>query len=570
MTRPLTRTTSIAAAVCLLGGIAGAAHAQGGSLDLTPVGSYSTGVFDASAAEIVAHHPATQRVFVVNADQAVIEVLNIADPSEPTKLFELTTTGITADDGSTVPEGAVANSVAVREDGLVVVAVESDPKTDAGWLVLFDGNAEGSEPLGAVRVGAQPDMIALTPKGDRAIVANEGEPADDYSTDPEGSVSILKLPKRLEAASQNDVRTADFHAFEGENLPESVRIHGGREDAGTGSPEFPVSENLEPEYITVSANGSRAYITLQEANAIAELNVHSGKITDVFPLGTVDRTEVPMDASDKDGEINITTHPVQGFRQPDAIASYRLRGTDYLITANEGDSRDWDGYSEEIRVADLGQDGLPPVCESVVEGLTAEDGSPMIVEQLQDDEKLGRLNITTAQGLAEDGSCYETLYAYGSRGFSIFTPDGDVVFDSGAQFEEITAERYPEFFNSNHTETNFEGRSDDKGPEPEGVVVGEIDGHTYAFISLERIGGVMVYDITDPENAEFTTYVNNRDFTVSVEDEIEEDPSALDRAGDLGPEGLAFISAKDSPEGVPLLVVGNEVSGTTTAYEITR
>lgn len=570
MTRQLIRTTSIAAAVCLLGGTAGVAHAHGGSLDLTPVGTYSTGVFDASAAEIVAHHPGTQRVFVVNADQAVVEVLDLADPSEPTKLFEIATTGITADDGSTVPEGAVANSVAVREDGLVVVAVESDPKTDAGWLVLFDGSAEGSQPLGAVRVGAQPDMVALTPKGDRAIVANEGEPAEDYSTDPEGSVSILKLPKRLGAPSQNDVRTADFHDFEGEDLPEGVRVYGGREDAGTGTPEFPVSKNLEPEYVTVSTNGSRAYITLQEANAIAELNVHSGKITNILPVGTVDRTEVPMDASDKDGKIDITTHPVQGFRQPDAIASYRLRGTDYLITANEGDSRDWDGYSEEARVKDLGRNGLAPICESVVEGRTTEDGSPMTVERLQDEENLGRLNITTAQGLTGDGSCYETLYTYGSRGFSIFTPDGDVVFDSGAQFEEITAERYPEFFNSNHTETNFEGRSDDKGPEPEGVVVGEIDGHTYAFISLERIGGVMVYDITDPENAEFTTYVNNRDFTVSVEDEIEEDPTALERAGDLGPEGLAFISAEDSPEGVPLLVVGNEVSGTTTAYEITR
>lgn len=570
MERQFARTTSVtaAAAVCLLGGTAGAAHE--GSLDLTPVGSYATGVFDASAAEIVAHHPATQRFFVVNADEAVVEVLDLSDPSRPTEFFDLTTTGVTADDGSTVPEDAVANSVAVRDDGLVVVAVESDPKTDAGWLVLFDGNAETSEALGAVRVGAQPDMVALTAKGNRAIVANEGEPAEDYSTDPEGSVSIVKLSPRLEAPAQEDVRTADFHAFEGDGLAEGVRIFGGREDAGTGTPESPVSENLEPEYITVSANGSRAYITLQEANAIAELDVHSGKITDVVPIGTVNRDEVPMDASDRDGEIDISTHPVQGFRQPDAIASYRHRGTDYLVTANEGDSRDWEGYSEEARVKDLGQDGLAPICDSVVEGRTDDDGAPLTVEQLQADENLGRLNITTAQGLSEDGSCFETLHTYGTRGFSILTPDGGVVFDSGAQFEEITAEVHPEFFNSNHSETDFDGRSDDKGPEPEGVVVGEVDGHAYAFIGLERIGGVMVYDITDPENAEFTTYVNNRDFSVSVEDEIEEDPTALDRAGDLGAEGLVLVSAEDSPEGVPLLIVSNEVSGTTTAYEITR
>ena len=547
--------------------------ADGAAFALTPVGTHETGVFDASAAEIVTWYAAAQRVLVVNAMSGSVDVLDASDPTAPVKEYEIDAAGTVAADGSVIPGGSVANSVAVREDGLGVVAVEAPVKTDDGWLVVFDANADAPVVLGAYRIGALPDMVAFTPNGERALVANEGEPAEDYSVDPEGSVSVVALPKSLvnrgksgqhgpNAITQDKVATADFHAFEGGNLPEGVRIFGGREDAGTGVPERPVSENLEPEYITVAANGRTAWVSLQEANAIAEIDVNSATVTDIWPLGTVDRMVVPFDASDRDDEINITTWPVQGFRLPDAIESYTVRGTSYIVTANEGDSRDWDGYSEEVRVKDLGEDGLPPVCESVA----AEAG--MSVEELLADENLGRLKITTVQGYDEAQGCYTELYAYGSRGFSIFDDSGALVFDSGSQFEEILAEAVPEYFNSNHSETNFEGRSDDKGPEPEGVVLGEVDGRTYAFIGLERIGGVMVYDITDPAGAFYVTYVNNRNFEVSVEDADDVD-AALAAAGDLGAEGLAFVPASESPTGQALVVVGNEVSGTTTFFEVT-
>src|SRR5690606_25021601 len=182
---------------------------------------------------------------------------------------------------------------------------------------------------------------------------------------------------------------------------------------------------------------------------------------------------------------------------------------------------------------------------------------------------LGRLNVSIASGLAADGSCYEELYSFGSRSFSIWTTGGEQVFDSGDAFEQITAEAIPEFFNSNHSESNLEGRSDDKGPEPENLAIGTVGDRTYAFIGFERVGGLMVFDITDPAAAAYVTYVNNRDFSVSVEDA--EDPAAvLDQAGDLGPEGITFVAAEDSPTGEAMVIVGGEVSGTTTFFGVSE
>ena len=546
-----------------------ASFADADAFSMAPVGSYETGVFDQSAAEIVAHYAAEQRLLVVNAAAARVEVLDVADPAEPTKLFDLQTTGVLSSDGSVVPADAVANSVSVRADGLGAVAVESSPKTAAGWIVFFDAAGDG-EALGAVRVGALPDMVAFSPDGTRLIVANEGEPADYYTVDPEGTISLIDAPATVSVPAQTAVRTADFHAFEADGatpVDPAVRIFGGRADAGTVTDADPlvrpVSENLEPEYATFSSDGSTAWVSLQEANALAIVDVATATVTEVVPLGTVDRSVVPFDPSDRDGAdggpaISIGTWPVQGYLMPDTIDSYEADGDTYIVTANEGDSRDWSAYSEVARVKDLGDDGLAPVCDSIDPSLLTDAG-------------LGRLNITTANGLSADRSCYETLYTFGGRSFSILDAAGTSVFDSGDAFEQLLAEVAPESFNSNHTATGVDGRSDDKGPEPEGVALGEIDGRTYAFIGFERVGGIAVYDVTEPTRASFTAYVNNRDLSVSAEDEIDDgaDPAdVLTRAGDLGPEGLAFVSAADSPTGEPLLAVGNEVSGSTTMYAI--
>ena len=530
--------------------------ADDATISLDPVGTFETGVFDAGAAEIVAFHPATRRTFTVNAEAGTIDVLDSRDPSQPSRIGTITAEGTPAP-GGPIPAGASINSVAVRSDGLVVAAVEAPTKTDPGWLLL--GSARSLRASKAVRVGAQPDMVALSPDGRSAVLANEGEPNDDFTVDPVGSVSVVTLPPRLLPSARPIVRTAGFTAWDpagSRTLPAGVRVFGPEV-----TPARRVSSNLEPEYVTIDARSRTAWVTLQEANAIAEVDLRTAAVTAIRPLGTKDHsvTGQGLDPSDRDSATDIRTAPVRGLFQPDGIASYVAGGSTYLVTANEGDVREWGDYVESARLKDLGKAGRPALCP----------GSPAAA--LLGDAQLGRLNVSIASGSAAGGTCIEQPHAFGARSFSVWTADGTLVFDSGEQLERIVADALPEAFNTNHTSTATDGRSDDKGPEPEGVVLGRVGGRTYAFIGLERVGGVAAFDVTDPRDVTFETYVNRRDTAVSAEDLIDDgtDPAeAVRAAGDLGPEGLAFVPAGTSPTGKPLVVVGNEVSGTTTFFEV--
>lgn len=260
-------------------------------------------------------------------------------------------------------------------------------------------------------------------------------------------------------------------------------------------------------------------------------------------LGIITLHSNSMDASDRDEAINMQNWPVMSLYQPDAITSYEVNGETYIITANEGDARDYDGYSEEARVADLFLDW------SVF---------PNALE-LQKPENLGRLKTTTSQGDIDGDGLYEVIYGYGGRSFTIWNSTGDIVFDSGDQFARITAEMSPVGFNSEGDDDSFDGRSDDKGTEPEALALGTIGDATYVFIGLERIGGIMVYDVTNPYSPSFVQYINNRDYDGRLEEGT---------AGDLAPEGIEFVPAADSPTGQPMLIVANEFSGTVTMYDI--
>ena len=524
--------------------------------DLSVAGTFETGIFDAGASEIVQAHG--NRLFSVNADAGSVFAIDMTDPAAMSELYQV---------GA---PGGVANSVAIRDDGLGVVALEdADDKTAPGRLLFFDANADEPTVLGEVTVGSLPDMVTVSPDGAYAVVANEGEPADDFSSDPEGSVGVVALPDAVAAPSQNDVRTADFHAFEGVELDDSVRDAFGP----ILNDEFPRSTTWEPEYVTVQEG--TAYVALQEANAIATVDLDTATVTDVFGLGFIDRGVVPLDASDRDPEdaptINIATYPgLYGVPMPDGVHSYRVGDETYIVTANEGDAREWGDYVEPARVKDLGTEDAPgtgPLCGNI--------------EGYDDDAALGRLEVTTEMGFDEQQGCYSELYAFGSRSFSIYSADGELVFDSGAEFEELSArlsENTPLVFNSGHDDNEFDSRSDAKGVEPENLTIGEVDGRSYAFIGFERLGGVIVYDVTDPAAPSYVEYINNRSFDVSLGDEYEalEEAGASEQelaelvnsVGDLGPEGLDFISAESSPTGVPMIVVVNEVTGSTTLYTL--
>lgn len=502
-------------------------------LDLSLIGRYSSGLFDESAAEIVAYDPANARLFVVNAAAVTVDVLNLADPANPVLLDTI--------DASA--EGGGANSVDVF-DGVAAVAIEAAVKTDPGKVVFYDTLTLAK--ISEVTVGALPDMLTFTSDGSAVLVANEGEPNAGYTVDPEGSVSVIDLTAGV---STPTVATATFTAFNAqidELRAAGVRIYG---------PGATVAQDLEPEYIAISPTEDIAWVTLQEANAVAALDfsdLSAPVIAAVLPLGFKDHMVLgnELDPSDRDPQgdpqIRIRNWPVYGMYQPDAIAAYAFNGRTYYVTANEGDDRN---------------DFIPGEETSRISGLTLDPTVFPNAAELQANEALGRLAVTTFDGDIDDDGDFDRLYALGGRSFSIWADDGTQLYDSGAEFERITAQRYPFNFNASNDENDPEGRSDNKGPEPEGVVLGEVSGRTFAFIGLERIGGIMVYEVTNPQNPRLEQYVNSRNFS--------NDPATeLALVGDLGPEGLEFIPAADSPNGSPLLVVGNEVSGTTAIYQI--
>ena len=388
--------------VVALGLMAAAPRAGAQAIQLTPIGSYQTGLFADGAAEIVAHDARTQRLFVVNGADATIDVLDINNPTNPTLLFSIDVT----------PYGAIANSVAVHPTlGYVIAAVENDDKQAPGQAVFFNLNGDF---LGQVTVGALPDMVTVSPNGMFVIIANEGEPSDDYEVDPEGSISIIDLKRSPARLTQADVRTVGFGAFNFVPLDPSIRVFG---------PNARVAQDLEPEYIAVSSDSRTAYVTLQENNALAVIDLFEGWVEALVGLGFKDYNAAGngFDASNEDGAINITNWPVKGMYQPDAIAAFHTLSGDFLITANEGDARDYDGFSEEERIKDL----------------TLDPTAFPDAATLQLDENLGRLKTTSMNG-DTDGD-FDELYAYGARSFSIWSADGTLVYDSGDDLEEITA-----------------------------------------------------------------------------------------------------------------------------------
>ncbi len=905
--------------------------AQASALTLIPLGTHATGVLDSGAAEIVAYDPETARAFVVNAASATIDILDISDPTAPIQVGAIDVT----------PYGGQANSVAVH-DRLLAAAIEAEDKQANGHIVFFTTDGEF---LNQVETGPQPDMITFTPEGTKVLTANEGEPNDDYSVDPEGSITIVDLTDGVKTLTQEHVTTVGFTAFNDIELDPAIRIFG---------PGATVAQDLEPEYIAVAPDSRTAWVTLQENNALAVLDLTTNQVIALLPLGykdynrpqadltTIEISDLPvlgtttagqeillggfsglfyegvnpangrliftthpdrgpnaepvdvdgdgieerpfplpdfqtrlvrlevdlqsgaafvtdeillqrangmpitglpnlvgdpgmayadekpvdllgnpllldpyggdfegivraddgsywmvdeyrpaiyhftsdgvlidrfvpegtnaegdelgtealpaifaqrranrgfeavaysngylyafiqspldnpdtpndasskgsnivrilefdttrnettgqyiylldgdgvdkigdavalnsheflvierdsatgsgarkyiykidissatnihgrddlpvhanqglerqerlglavagiqpvqkqlyvdlgtlgynqvdkpeglalidentlavindndfrlsgtfdlatglltdnptpqpillgiihlrsngLDASDKDEAIHIRPWPILGMYQPDAIAAYQANdGQVYLITANEGDARDYQGFSEEVRVEDLVLD-LAHFPNAT---------------WLQAPNNLGRLRVSIANGDMDGDGLYEALYSFGGRSFAIWSADGQLIYDSGDQLARLTAERLPEGFNSDSENNSFDSRSDDKGIEPEALALGQIDGRTIAFIGLERIGGIVLVDVTDPTAPTVLDYVNLRDFQAPTE-----------KAGDLAPEGLVFIPAETSPIGQPLLLVANEFSGTTSIFLVTH
>ncbi|MBR9885323.1 MAG: lactonase family protein [Oceanospirillales bacterium] len=527
------KPTLLASALSLSLGLAFIGNAQA-AFSVTQTGHFTETCSDTEeggCTEISDYSKTAQRLYVTNATDNKLRILSLDEAGILSPMSE--ESGVPSEI-DLAPYGGGPNSVAVYGQW-VAVAVEADDKQDNGHVVVFDldGNHQRS-----IEVGALPDMLTFTPDGRYLLVANEGEPNDDYTRDPEGSISVIDTHNNWR------VRTAGFHFKNDANKGVENGTDPSQQGRGKGKakgadqltgevrvfgPGASVAQDMEPEYIAVSPDSTTAWVSLQENNALAILDIEKAEVTDVVGLGYKDhmRPGNTLDASNEDDGINMQNWPVLGMYQPDAIASFEVGGEIYILSANEGDSRDYDGYSEETRVKDLTLD------ETAFAGFD--------IAELQQKKNLGRLKVTTSQGDDDGDGDFDTLYAYGARSFSVWNSKAEQVWDSGNQFETILADYAGQGF-----DVWEDGRSDDKGPEPESVVVGMLNGKPYAFIGLERTSGIFVYDMANPKAPKAAGFMD------------------IEEMGDVAPEGLKFIPNGDSG----WLVVTSEVSSTVSVYSV--
>jgi DNA-binding beta-propeller fold protein YncE len=520
-------------------------------------------------AEIVAFHPASKSAFVTvdtSAEKSSFRRVDLAGLATTALQNPLVASNMSA--GATVSVAAHVNDGQFTAGGvqsldvsgnLLAIAIQAATKTDNGVVAFYRLDASGAANfLKKVTVGSLPDGVAFSPDGRYLVVANEGELSNTFSADgidPEGTISVIAVN---EGVPSNMATTLDFKAFNSggarsAELPAGVRI--GRAGAS-------VAQDLEPEYVTVSADSKTAYVSLQENNAIAVVDLDSKRITKVFALGYKDhglaRNKIAASDRYSNGSSSASAHTsiptlerypgLYGVYMPDGVAAYTVDGKTYVLTANEGDDRD---------------DFLNPDETARVSSLTLDAAAFPDGAALKNNAELGRLTVMAMHAAGRFGDTdgdgdYDRLYVLGARSFSVFDPEsGALVHDSGDDFERIV---YNHIDDESNVATKLKliqagqvlGRLDNKGPEPESVVIGQVGKATYAFIGLERTSAVLVYDITNPTAPRFVQLVRNT--------------TDLDN-GDISPEGMKFVPAAQSPTGKALLLVGYEISGSMAVYQ---
>ena len=525
------------------------------------------------AAEIVAYQASKKWIYAINSsgDEAVVNIIP-ADTFDTAALVKdnegiVTATNLASAITLSLNENTPgdANSIAIDANNqLLAVAMAATSVGEAGQIAFY--NISGDTPvfIKNVTVGALPDMVAFSHDGAKVVVANEGEPNGDYSIDPEGTISIIDITNGTIADNALSINFQDYNNKQAELEAQGLVFANptGRTINGNLI-NTTVAMDLEPEYVSISKDNKYAYVSIQENNGLAIINLEDNSL-ELKGLGFKDWSNLQFDASDKDGGVNFKSYPgLYGMYQPDTIASFSWKGANFIVSANEGDAREYffDASDEADCIAKGGldydaKDGcLAYIDESRVEDLTLAANFDYLNN---DDNDIGRLKVTTVKGDKNNDGQYESLYAYGARSFTIWDSNGLVVFDSGDQIARVTASVHGNAFNNNEDENKGDTRSDDKGAEPEALTLGKVGDRLFAFVGLERMSTIMVFDITNPYDVKFQDYFYNRGL----------EPSA-DISGDLAPEGMTFVPAAQSATNEALLIVGNEISGSIAVWEIT-
>lgn len=492
-------------------------------LQMSLLTSFSNGAEGTNSAEIVAFDSTSFRLYIANSIGGKLDIVDFSNPAAPSLLNSVSMT----------PYGGI-NSLTVY-NGIVAAAVENTDPQANGSVVFFDGNGAF---LNQVTVGAMPDMITFNRDYTKIVVACEGEPKTDYSVDPEGSIAIVDLTPGIAALTNTNVSIAGFTAYNGQEATlrsQGIRIFG---------PGSSAAQDFEPEYITIADDNQTAYVSLQENNAMAVVNLATATVTEIRPLGLMDYSSGNgMDASDQTSGIFISSIPVKGAFMPDALAHATIGGQEYIFSANEGDAREYTAVTDVARLSATSLDATAFPDQTI----------------LKSNQFLGRLNVLQATGDTDSDGDKDEIHTLGTRSFSIWNAaTGALVFDSKDLIEQITSSHptLSGLFNASNTSGTVvsKNRSDDKGPEPEGVATAFINGNHYLFVSLERVGGVLIFNIDNPSEPVYSGYYNNR--TVAT------------NGPDRGAEGIIYIPATASPNNHDIVILANEVSSTLSVFQV--
>jgi len=499
------------------------------ALNLTLLTSFSNGTAGTNSAEIVAFDEDVDRLYIANSIGAKLDIVNFSNPASPVLISSISTT----------PYGNI-NSV-VAHDSIVALAIENSNPQLNGSVVFLDYNGTF---LSQVTVGAMPDMITFNKNYTKILTANEGEPNATYTVDPEGSVSIIDLTPGIANLTNANVTTIGLTAYNGQQVAlvaQGIRVF---------STSASVAQDLEPEYITISDDNTKAYVGIQEANALLTIDLTNNTVISLTALGYSsygNASNNALDASDQSGAVLITGDlPIKGAYMPDALSFGTIGGQGYIFTANEGDSREFGTVIDANRINSATFTNLDPVAFP--------DASI-----LKNSKFLGRLSALKYSGDTDGDGDYDELHVMSGRSFSIRNATtGALVYDSKDLIEQIIA-NHPTFaaiFNASNTSgvPSLKNRSDDKGPEVEGIYFQTINGKPYVLLALERIGGVMVFNVENPLSPVYVAYRNNRSTTLS--------------GPDLGAEGIVTIPAAISPNGNDIVILANEVSSTLSIYQV--
>ena len=355
-------------------------------IQLFRAGMYFSGRFNQNAAEVSAYDPDTKRLFVVNRGSGKVDILDISDLSRPTKAAEI----------DLKIYGRSASGVDFHR-GILAVSVSGDTPQKNGRICFFSPNGIF---ISQAETGPSPGMVRFVPDGDFVLVANQGVPDPEYKVDPEGSITVVDLTCGVEHPITLEAGFKSFDERQWDLVLEGVRI---------SHFSAKLSQDMEPEFIAVSSDSLHAYVTCQENNTIAVVDVLRAKVIKLMPLGLKDwgGQRFVLDASDRDRAINLVSWPIYSCYMPSGIALYEHKGATYLVTANQGAERNYPAWQDAVRL------GQVPFEQKAVQ---------FNAMAMRNNGALGRLKLVRDLSDLDNDGEMEKVVAFGGRSFSIWGP----------------------------------------------------------------------------------------------------------------------------------------------------